>query len=424
MIRIGDDFSEILKKGGTALFLRILGFIAGYLFVYYTVRFFGAETQGRISLSFSVLMIASLICILGADVNFVKIFAIENNFSNAKGLFIKAYPFFLGGAVLLGIVLFVFSPWISTHIFKDPELVPFLQWTAPCIVLYTLMLINASVFRGLRMNTLCLFYSMGVAFIFTLLFFGLLVWLWKRDPIITVAAHTLAIGALFVISVWYLKKHLHPFTNQTHYKVSSFLKDSFPMFLSASMIVMLGWTDTVVLGIYEESNVVGMYSVALKIATVVSFSLQAVDSILAPKLSNAYYSENLILFKNLIKFSTLINAVISIVSVLGIFLFKDFILNLFGPEFIEATIALIILCIGQLFNSIIGPVGSIFQMTGYQKVFQNILVISFIINLTLNLVLVKPYGINGVAFATACSLIFSKIASAVYVKKLIWKPHE
>ena len=55
-MKIGDDFIEILKKGGVALFLRILGFIAGYLFVYYTVHFFGAETLGRAQLSFSILM--------------------------------------------------------------------------------------------------------------------------------------------------------------------------------------------------------------------------------------------------------------------------------------------------------------------------------------------------------------------------------
>ena len=82
---------------------------------------------------------------------------------------------------------------------------------------------------------------------------------------------------------------------------------------------------------------------------------------------------------------------------------------------------MLFLCAGQFFNSVIGPVGSMFQMTGYQKVFQNILIISFIINLTLNLTLVQPYGVNGVAFSTAFSLIFSKVASAIYVRKLIWK---
>ena len=420
-MKIGDDFIEILKKGGVALFLRILGFIAGYLFVYYTVQFFGAETLGRAQLSFSILMIFSLLSILGSDVNYVKLFAIENNFNNTKGLFIKAYPIFLGGALFFGVVLFIFSSWISQHIFNDPALSPFLKWTAPSIALYTMILINASVFRGLRKNALYAFLFNGGRFIFTLIFFITLFLLFKKDPIITIVAHTLALVTLFLLSIKYLHKYLHPFSKKTTYKVKHFVKDSFPMFLSASMIVLLGWTDTIILGIYEESSTVGRYSVALKIAVVVSFSLQAVDSILAPKLSHAFHSDNFALFKQLIKFSTLINAIFSTAAIIGIIFFKGFILNIFGPDFLQVSTALIFLCIGQFFNSVIGPVGSIFQMTGYQKVFQNILIISFIINLTLNLALVKQYGINGVAFSTAFSLVFSKIVSAFYVNKLIWK---
>ncbi len=420
-MKIGDDFVEILKKGGVALFLRILGFLTGYLFVYYTVQLFGAETLGRVQLSFSILMVSSLLCILGSDVNYVKIFAIENNFKNAKGLFIKAYPVFLGGSMFFGITLFVFSNWISEHVFKDPELATFLKWTAPSIVLYTLILINASVFRGIRKNTLYAFLFNGGRFVFTLLFFTALVFLWTNDPIITIIAHTLALVTLFLISLRYLYKFLFPISKETTYKVGHFIKDSFPMFLSASMIVLLGWSDTIILGIYEESSVVGRYSVALKIAVIVSFSLQAVDSILAPKLSHAFHAKNNKLFKQLIKFSTLVNAIFSLAAILGIILFKEFILSFFGEDFLQVTTALLFLSVGQFFNSIIGPVGSMFQMTGHQKVFQNILIISFIINLTLNLTLVQPYGVNGVAFSTAFSLIFSKLASAYYVRKLIWK---
>lgn len=418
---IGDDFLEILKKGGVALFLRILGFLSGYLFVYYTVYFFGAETLGRAQLSFSILMVSSLLCLLGSDVNYVKLFAIENNFDNAKGLFIKAYPIFIAGPLTLGLILFVFSSWISENIFNDPNLSPFLKWTAPSIVLYTLTLVNASVFRGIRKNTLFAFLFNGGRFIFTLIFFTALVFLWTKDPIVTIIAHTIALLALFLLSLRYLIKYLSPLSKKTNYKVKHFIKDSFPMFLSASMIVLLGWSDTIILGIYEDSSVVGRYSVALKIAVVVSFSLQAVDSILAPKLSHAFHEKNYKLFKQLIKFSTLVNSLFSIVAILGIIFFRDFILMFFGEDFLQVTTALIFLSIGQFFNSVIGPVGSIFQMTGHQKVFQNILIFSFIINLILNLVLVQPFGVNGVAFSTAFSLIFSKVTSAYYVRKLIWK---
>jgi len=420
-MKIGDDFVEILKKGGVALFLRILGFLSGYLFVYYTVYFFGAETLGRAQLSFSILMVASLLCLLGSDVNYVKLFAIENNFDNAKGLFIKAYPIFVGGSMFFGILLFVFSTWISEHIFNDLALTPFLKWTAPSIVLYTLTLVNASVFRGIRKNTLYAFLFNGGRFIFTLIFFTSLIFLWTKDPIVTIMAHTFALLALFLMSLYYLRKYLRPFNRTTTYKVNHFVKDSFPMFLSASMIVLLGWSDTIILGVFEESSVVGRYSVALKIAVVVSFSLQAVDSILAPKLSHAFHENNFTLFKQLIKFSTLVNAIFSTVAIIGIMIFKGFILSFFGEDFLLVSTALVFLCIGQFFNSVIGPVGSIFQMTGHQKVFQNILIISFIINLTLNLVLIQPYGVNGVAFSTAFSLVFSKVISAFYVNKLIWK---
>ncbi len=420
MIKLNNDFLEILKKGGVALVLRILGFLAGYLFVYLTVRHFGTETQGRLSLSFSILILSSLVCRLGVDVNFVKLFAINNNFLNAKGLFFKSIPFFVLLSSIVAVVLFLSSSFLSTVVFNDPELSIYLKWTAPGIVLYTLILINASVFRGIRKNTLFVFLFNGGRFIFTLLFFLLLGFVVIKDPVSTVIAHTAALVTLFLISLYYLKKHVFPWSKETSYTLKPFIKDSFPMFLSASMIVLLGWTDTILLGIYEDSRIVGMYSVVLKIAAVVGFSLQAVDSILAPKLSTAFHSGNIKLFKSLIKFTTLVNAVIAIGAVGFIFLFQDFILNIFGEEFQEAAVALMILCIGQLFNAIIGPVGSIFQMTGHQKVFQNILIVSFVINLVLNIMLIEEYGINGVAVATSVSLIFSKIVSAFYVKKLIW----
>jgi O-antigen/teichoic acid export membrane protein len=192
------------------------------------------------------------------------------------------------------------------------------------------------------------------------------------------------------------------------------------MFFSASLIVLLGWTDTIILGIYRDSASVGKYHVILKIATVISFTLQAVDSILAPKLSRAFHDKDMTLFKKLVKVATIINSLISIILFLGIVFFQDFILGIFGKEFLLVSLPLLILCIGQLINSIFGPIGSIFQMTGNQKIFQNILLISFGINLTLNLLLAPKFGIKGVAIATAFSLITSKILGVIFIKNRIW----
>ncbi len=415
-----SDINEILEKGFIALVIRVIGFLSGYLFIYFTIKYFGADVQGRLSLSFSFMIIGALICRAGVDVNFVKIFAINNNFDNARGIYFKILPYVLVASAGISLLVYFFSDLISVYVFNDPLLTPFLKWTSPCIFLFTFVLINAGVFRGLRKNTLYAFLFNGGRFLFTIIFFGALILLYKNDELITVKAHSFAIFTLFIISFFFIKKKLFPRSISSKYRVKGFFKDSFPMFFSASLIVLLGWSDTIVLGIYRDSETVGMYNVILKIAAVISFTLQAVDSILAPKLSRAFHDNDIKLFKSLVKFSTLVNSVISIFTLILILTFQDFILGIFGEEFIKVSLPLVILCVGQLFNSIFGPIGSIFQMTGYQRIFQNILLISFVINIILNITLGSKYGINGVAIATAFSLIFSKILGVIYIRKKVW----
>jgi len=419
VIKIDKDFTELLNKGGIALLIRIAGFIAGYLFIFYTVKLFGAETQGRLNLSFSFMMIGALICRLGLDIHFVKIYSIPGNFHDSKGIYYKVLPYVLLLTFLVSGCIFLFSGQISTHVFNDPELNIFLKWVSPCVIFFTFILLNASVFRGLKKNSLYAFLFNGGRFIFTLIFFfGIIIF--YKNPLVTIIAHTLAIFVLFLISLRYIFKYNYPFVRKSTYTTRKFVKQSLPMLVSTSMIIFLGWSDTIVLGIFKDSSDVGIYGVVLKISVVTSFTFQALDSILAPKLSNAYHADDMSLFKKLVKFSTILNSIISILVVTGIIIFKDLILSIFGDEFFKASTALIILCLGQLFNAICGPVGSILQMTGRQVVFRNILIIAFLINIVLNFLLAPAFGINGVAVATAISLAFWNLSSVIYISKKIY----
>ena len=190
------------------------------------------------------------------------------------------------------------------------------------------------------------------------------------------------------------------------------------MLMSATMTVFLGWADTIMLGIFKTSSDVGVYAVVLKIAVIISFTLQAINSILAPKLSHTYNDKNYKSFNNLIKHSTQLNFVISSITIILIIIFRNFILGIFGEEFMVASNALIILCLGQFFNAFCGPVGIVLQMTGRQKLFQNILLLGFIINIVLNYILITPYGVTGAAIASAVSLIVWNSIAFYYVRRL------
>ncbi|MDC7996792.1 oligosaccharide flippase family protein [Gilvibacter sediminis] len=401
----------------------MLGFLSGYLFIYFVVKYFGPETQGRLSLSFSVMILSSLACRLGIDTHFVKVFALQDNLNNARGIYFKLLPYLMLATLVLSTVIFFAADLISLKVFKDPELTPFLQWTAPCVMLFSFVLLHAAIFRGLRMNSLYAFLFNGGRFLFSLIFFFVLLMAFEPDEAIVAAiAHTGAVLTLVVISLVYLRRTVFPVVKESMYRTKSFVKQSLPMLLSASLIVFLGWADSVILGIFKDSAEVGIYSVLIKVAAVVSFAMQATDSILAPKIATAFGNGEMGLFKRMVRFTVLVNSVVALGLFLGILLFKGFILGLFGDEFIPFAWALIILAAGQLINAILGPVSAMFQMTGHQVYWQNILFIAFIVNVILNLSLVQSHGIYGVATATAVSVVLSKLIGAYYIRKKVWQP--
>lgn len=401
----------------------MLGFLSGYLFIYFVVKYFGAETQGRLSLSFSVMILSSLACRLGIDIHFVKVFALKDNLLNARGIYFKLLPYLLLITLALSTLVFFTAGPISEFIFKDPGLTPYLKWTAPCIMLFSFVLLHAAIFRGLRKNSLYAFLFNGGRFLFSLILFFILYLSYDpAQPLITVIAHTSAVLILVLISLYHLRKIVFPIVKESVYRTRHFVKQSLPMLLSASLIVFLGWADSIILGIFKESEDVGIYSVLIKVAAVVSFAMQATDSILAPKIASAYDNKEMGLFKRMIRFTVMINSVVALGLFLGILLFKSFILELFGPEFVPFAWAMIILASGQLINAILGPVSAMFQMTGHQVYWQNILLAAFVINIILNISLVESYGIYGVATATAVSVVFSKLVGAYYIRQKVWQP--
>lgn len=414
-----SDIKELLNKSFIALLIRGLGFVFGYLFIYCTVKYFGSETQGRLELAFSFMILGGLVSRLGVDINFVKIFAIENNFESAKGIYFKTLPWLFALSAIVSGIIFFFSDFISINFFSDPKLSIYLKWTAPCVLLFTFLLINAGVFRGLRHNTLYSFLFNGGRFLFAVLALFVLFYLGFENAESTIIAHSISISLLFFISAFYIYKYLIPINKSTTYTTKSFIVDSLPMLFSATMTILLGWADTLILGVYETAEVVGRYSVALKIAVVVSFTLQALNSILAPKLSRSFHNNDLTTFNILLKSTTKINLVISLVAVIVLIVFRNSILGIFGEEFTAVSTTLVILCIGQLFNAACGPVGTVLQMTGHHKTFRNILIIALGINITLNLLLIKKYSVDGVAIATATGLVFWNITSLIYAKKVI-----
>lgn len=411
------DTGEILSKGLSYLLIRIAGTIITFSFTYYVSSNFGADVYGLIALSFSVFLILSVIGRLGLDMNIVKFFSSAKK-SNDKGLFYKSIIRVFLMSCLLSYFLFWKSEFLVGEVFihPKPELIPYLNWILPSIPFWSVTVLSASLLRSKQMNNWFGFFNNSSRFTFSLillLFFSY----FSKDPIIIVKAHFYAI---LIISIWSFSMAASKLGNISFRSKKGsweFTRESFPMMMSASVLVILGWVGTFVMGIYCDSDEVGIYDVAVKVATLLNFCLQAVNSILAPKIANKFAMGDKKAYQGMISFSTKLNFLSSLIIGVFVLIFNQQILGLFGDEFKSAKGILFILCIGQLINSFSGSVGIILQMTGRQVVYQYLMLTALVINLSLLFVLTPVYGAYGAAIASVTSMVFWNILGTVFLKR-------
>jgi len=409
------DFEEILKKGFSFLLIRIGGLLAGYIFTYLIAINYGAETNGLIAISFAIILCVSIFSRLGIDINLIRFFSTPEN-ENDKGLFFRVIIIAFVLSSLFSILLYLNQDFLINRIFKKPNLKPYFLWIALTIPLWTTVLICSGLFRAKKKNNWFGFFNNTGRFSFALLVFVFFLFFYE-DPISVIVAHFLGILLLAIFSFILSCKLIDKVTLKTKAETFKFIKNSFPMMISEAILLLLIMADILILGVYENEDVVGVYNVTYKIAVLTIFSLQAINSILAPKIAKSYHEKNYKLCQKLITFSTNLNFCITICVVSTIIIFNKTILSFFGEEFLTGSMILIILCVGQLINSLSGSVGVILQMTGCQKAYQNIILIALVINVILNFYLTPKHGALGAATATVFSLAFWNITGAVYLKK-------
>ncbi|WP_349523637.1 flippase [Muricauda sp. NFXS6] len=408
------DIQEILTKGFSFLSIRIGGLLMAYVFTYFVTKEYGASVFGLISLCFALFLFSSILGRLGLDINLVRYYASDNKWED-RGLFYRVWLKSVVFSIFLAILLYALKDIVVQEIFKKPQLEPYILWTVLAIPFWTSSLLCASLLRAKKSNNWFAFLNNPGRFSFAVLSFLILVNL-TDSPLNAIKAHFYGILALSFLSFYFATRTLRKVSFRTRHNTWLFLRNSFPMMLSSTILIVLGWSDTFILGIYETDENVGIYNVALRIAAFTSFTLQAINSILAPKLAKYHQEEKLLMFKKLIRTTTALNFYITLGVAFSIIVLHRYLLSIFGHEFVQGSRILIILCLGQIINSVSGSVGIILQMIGKQKIYQNIVLLALCLNIVLNILLIPLYGGFGAAISTVVSLASWNIAGAIYLK--------
>jgi O-antigen/teichoic acid export membrane protein len=207
--------------------------------------------------------------------------------------------------------------------------------------------------------------------------------------------------------VFFLRNRPRELSSATpRFRTSVWLQSSIPFGLSAAMQLINGRTDILVLGMFREDAEVGVYRVAVQMATIIVFAQQAVNAIQGPHVAHLYASGDMKKLQKMITRSSRAILMFSLPIVVLICAFGDLIIKFaFGSQYTAAYWPLVILSFGQLVNASMGAVANVLNMTGHERDTTRIILVGAILNVTLNFTLAPVFGMTGAAAATAGGLI-------------------
>ena len=96
----------------------------------------------------------------------------------------------------------------------------------------------------------------------------------------------LVVPLLFIFPFKHLK-------TEAPYSKGMLLRASYPMMFSAAFMFLSNWTDVFMLGAMVSKQEVGIYNAAYKLAILALIVINAVNTILAPKISQLYSANKL-----------------------------------------------------------------------------------------------------------------------------------
>jgi len=416
------DFYELFKKGGSSFFIRIGGQGMGFLLSFVIAHYYGAKGLGGYVLAIVVLRIFTLVSKFGLDtfsIRFTASFAKQRKWKSIILFRKKIIGLLTITSIISSIIMYFFSGRIADLININADYIRLISFFVLPMVFFML---HYQSLRGLkRIAEFSFFYRMSQATFSIVSIFIISSFISSENVPIYAFLTSLCIVSMLTYITY--KYRFSKAANFSEYEIvedltiRNMLKVSIPLMFAQSVQFIMAWTDKLMIGNMMNVESVAIYEVAFRFSMGVSITLMAINSISSPKFAEKYANNDIggmgkiaMQSAKLIFWTTIPLAII-------LLFFPKFFMGLYGKEFLIGFEALRWLIIGRVINAFSGSVGNLMQMSGQQKSFMNILIISSIINVMLNYILIPIYGINGAALASVSSLSFWNLTMVYVVKR-------
>jgi len=259
-------------------------------------RLLGVDQYGLYSYTLIWVTAVSTLSTLGYDTSslrFLPEYKVTNEWELLHGFIVTAHKNTLVASILTSCTLIV----VALFLWKNgSDIAMLLILSSPLLPLLSLSRIRQYVLRSLKyiiraeiLDILARPFFLGT----TILLFHLVserTLLASTAILINIAVTllTFTIGTIW-LNNRIPRRNLLP---NRQYNRGPWFNVSFPLLFMSIMQLVTGYSDTIMLGLLSSYAESGIYSVAVRIASFVGFSLLTINMILAPTITELYYSQN------------------------------------------------------------------------------------------------------------------------------------
>lgn len=408
---IGD-----LARGGFITFVGKLGRASRGAFLWVVTLFMGLDVQGYYSLSWGIVSTLNKIARFGMLRGVVRFVVMERTQEAGQGERAVAMALHIVGACSLVVSIGIYFSADAIALFYDKPIAPALRimaFTAPFMAACWVLI---SAIRALRI-VLYDVYVMSVAGPLILLLSGLVVGLlggglegvaWSQ---LGMAIGISALAAYFFQRFFSLRVCLDHLRSRLAWREMALF--SFPVMVTDLLYAVLTQLDVLMLGFFVSAEMVGIYALARRIASLMLKAPQAFDPIFSSIVSELAvgqrYGELSARFRVLFRWILTINLPIFA----SLLIVGDLVLTLIGGEKMQALpemeIAagikvLLVLCVSMMLQGSFALAEPLLAMAGrpYLNFLNNIVWLAA--NFVLNIVLIHVYSLGTVGAAVGALL--------------------
>lgn len=411
------NISSLTKKVGASFLLKIFGGLIVLPISVLLARTLGVEEFGRYSFAIALLGILNYVGCLGQDQNLVKNSSI---FVSDK----RKQPFEVINA---GLISLFFSLFLSVFIYLVDINFQVIPESYTTVVHLMLLILPIYVVRRVFVAALrCLGKPIHAILPETLIYpitFFLLVYFTIINESLLIADNImlltlLAYAASLLVIIFLYTKHFNYQFNFTKNVRSTkhLIAGGIPFCLLASVEGMGMYSDKLIVGGLLDSYNMGLYQVASRLTDFALFFESAILLVSLPIIAKFFVARD----PGLVKFVTKQSYVMCcycLILLIGVILFGDFVLSIFGDDFTQSKSALIILMLGYFIASFFGPSTFICTVTGLEKEAIYLMVFSLLVNILLLYTLTPEYGLDGAALSKAISEIIKRFLAFMLLYK-------